>query len=104
MTCYEICLFYIVGRFDFLISEPQVADSDTTGFFRVVLEVRLCIFIRIVTDDLDTVLIRTNSTVRSQSQNLQETWLAGSLYGISLGGSESPVTSSVIEIVNSFFG
>ena len=67
MTCYEICLFYIVGRLDFLISEPQVADSDTTGFFRVVLEVRLCIFIRIVTDDLDTVLIRTNSTVRSQS-------------------------------------
>ena len=44
VTCYEICLFYIVGRFDFLISEPQVADSDTTGFFRVVLEVRLCIF------------------------------------------------------------
>ncbi len=67
MTRYEVSLLNIISGLDLLISKTQVADSDTAGLLGVILEICLCVFIGIITDDLDAVLVRTYCTVGAQT-------------------------------------
>ncbi len=94
MTGDEICLFYVVGRFDLFISEPQVGDGDATGFFESYWKYA-CAFCRCVTDDLDAVLVRPNGSVGAQSPEFAGTWLLRfATPAFSVKASDSPVTSS----------
>lgn len=49
------------------MSEAQMRDSDTTGFFRIVGEVTLRIHIRMVADNLDRAFVGADSAVTAQA-------------------------------------
>ena len=70
VASYEIRCVYQIGRTDRMITETQVRTSETTRFLRVVREISLAIFICIVTDDLNRVLVGTDSTVCTQTVEL----------------------------------
>ena len=57
----------IVGRADGFMPETQVALGHASGLLGVILKVGLCILVRIVTDDLDGILVRANRTVRAET-------------------------------------
>ena len=67
VTSNEVCCFYQICRSDGCITETQVRLCNTTGFFGVIAEVCLCIFVCMVTNDLDGVLVCTYSTVSTQT-------------------------------------
>ena len=68
MTSNEVCvLCYQVAGTDRCVTETQVRSCDTTGFLCIVFEVSLCVFVCVVTDDLDGVFVCTNSTVGAQT-------------------------------------
>ena len=67
MAGNEVSLFDIVCRLDRFVSESQVGNGYAAGFLGVVLEVSLCFFICVVTDDLNGVLVCTNRTVCTKS-------------------------------------
>ena len=52
-----------VSGTDFGITKTQVRNSYTTGFFRVIREVTLCVHVGVIADDFDCVFVSTNSTV-----------------------------------------
>ena len=52
---------------DGVVTEAQMADGDTAGLLGVIAEVRLNIFVSIVTDDGNGVLVGTDGTVRTQT-------------------------------------
>ena len=66
----KVSLVDVVWALDRLVAKAQVRDGDTAGLFGVILEVCLYIFIGVVADDLDGVLVRTNSTVAAQAPEL----------------------------------
>ena len=66
-TGYEVSVVYIVCASDRIRTESQVRSRDTAGFSGVILEISLCILIRVVADDLDGVLVGTDSTVGTQT-------------------------------------
>ena len=53
-----------------MITEAQVADGDTAGLLGVILEVCLNIFIGVVTNNLNGVLVSTNGTVTADTPEL----------------------------------
>ena len=53
-----------------MITEAQVADGDTAGLLGVILEVCLNIFIGVVTNNLDGVLVSANGTVAADTPEL----------------------------------
>jgi len=59
-----------VGRVDGVPAEAQVRFRHAAGLFRVVLEVRLDIEVRVIPDDLDGVLVRPDRTVGAQPPEL----------------------------------
>ena len=67
MACHKVCQLYIVGRFDGLVTEAQMRDRYAPGFFGIILEISLYIFIRMIADDLDGVFVGTYGTVCAQA-------------------------------------
>ena len=65
VACYKVCLFDQVCGFDRALTETQVRHCNTAGFLRVVIKICLSVHICVVTDDLDGVLVCSNSTVSS---------------------------------------
>ncbi len=57
-----------IGRADLIVAESQVRDGHSTGLLRVEHEVALDELVRAVPDDLDRVLVRTNSAVGAQAE------------------------------------
>ena len=53
-----------------MITETQVRTSETTGFLRVVREISLTVFIRVITDNLHRVLVSAYRTVGTQTVEL----------------------------------
>ena len=53
-----------------MITETQVRTSETAGFLRVVREISLTVFIRVITDNLHRVLVSAYRTVGTQTVEL----------------------------------
>ena len=70
MAGYEVRCIYLIGRTDFAITETQVRASETTRLLRVIREVCLAVLVGVVADNLDRVLVCTDSTVSSQTIEL----------------------------------
>ena len=66
----EVRLVDVVGGLDGRITEAQVRDGDTACLLGVVLEVRLDVFVGVVTDDLDGVLVGADGAVSAQTPEL----------------------------------
>ena len=63
----KVCFVDVVWALDRFVTKTQMGNGDTAGLLGVILEVCLYIFIGVVTDDLDGVLVCTNSTVAAQT-------------------------------------
>ena len=70
MTCYKICIFYIVRRAHGRRAEAQVAFCNAEGFLRVILKISLGIFIRVVVDYLDSTVVCAHCSVGTESPEL----------------------------------
>ena len=70
MTCYEVSLIDVIWASDWVVTKTKVRNCDTTCLLGVILEVCLNILIRVVANDLDGVLVRTDSTVAAQTPEL----------------------------------
>ena len=66
----EVGLGDVVRRADRGVAKAQVADGDAAGLLGVVLEVGLDVLVRVVADDLDGVLVRTDGTVAAETPEL----------------------------------
>ncbi len=82
-----------------------MGNGNTTGLLGVILEVCLDVLVCVVTDDLGGVLVRTNSTITAETQNLHSTVPSADVIGAGLtSGKLKFVTSSTIPIVKRAFG
>ena len=63
----KVCFIDVVWALDRFVTKTQMGDGDTAGLLGVILEVCLYIFVGVVTDDLDGVLVCTNSTIAAQT-------------------------------------
>ena len=70
MASHKVRFVDQVGGFDLCLAETQMGDRNTTGFLGVIIKVCLYVLIGVVADDLDGVLVSTDSTVCSQSPEL----------------------------------
>ena len=70
MTCYKISMLYQVTSNDRLVSKTQMGTGYTTGFLCVIFKICLYILICMVTNDLNGILICTNSTIGSKTPEL----------------------------------
>ena len=70
MACNEVCLVYVVRTLDGLVAKAQVRDGNAAGLLGVVLEVSLNILVGVVADDLDGVLVGTDSAVAAETPEL----------------------------------
>lgn len=66
----EVSVANQIAAADRLIAKAQVALGDAAGLFAVVLEVGLYIFVGMVTDNLDGVLVGADRTVRAETPEL----------------------------------
>ena len=67
---HEVSLVDVVRAADGLVAEAQVADGHAAGLLGVVLEVRLHVFVGVVADDLDGVLVGAHGAVAAQTPEL----------------------------------
>ena len=67
---HEVGLVDVVRALDLVIAEAQVADGHAAGLLGVVLEVCLNIFIGVIADDLDGVLVRADGAVAAETPEL----------------------------------
>ena len=70
MARHEVGLVDIVRAPDRRIAKTQMADGHAARFLGVVLEVRLDIFVGVVADDLNGVLVRAHSAIAAQAPEL----------------------------------
>ena len=70
MTGNKVSLVNQVCRFDRFLTKTKVRHGHTTGFLGVIIKICLSIHISVITDDLDGVLVSSNSTVSTQSPEL----------------------------------
>ena len=70
MTCQEVSRFYVVRSPDRFGAKAQVRFGNAAGFLGIVFEVSLDVHIGVVADDLDGVLVGTDSTVRTEAPEL----------------------------------
>ena len=88
MAGNEVRLVDVVRGLDGLIAEAQMADGDTAGLLGVILEVGLNIFVGVVADDLDGILVRAYGAVAAQTPEpaLDGTFCGGVGSGLLLKG------------------
>ena len=70
MAGNKVCVVYIIGGANRFIAETQVGNGNTAGFLRVVLEVRLNVFVGVVSDYFYAVFICAHCSVGTQSPEL----------------------------------
>ena len=70
VTGNKICFIDKIGRVNLLITETKVRNSYTAWFLWIIVKISLCIFICMITDNLNRVLISTDSTVCTKSPEL----------------------------------
>ena len=70
VTCYEVRSVYLISRVDWIITETKVRTCETTRLLRVVAEICLTVFISVVTNNLNRVLVCTYSTISTKSVEL----------------------------------
>ena len=70
MAGHEIGFADIIGTLDGCIAKTKMADGNTAGFFGIVLEISLDIFVRIITDDFDGILVGANRSVTAETPEL----------------------------------
>ena len=70
MACNKVCFMDQICWFDRFLTKTQVRHCNTAWLLGVIVKVSLCIHISVVTNDLDRVLIRANSTICSKSPEL----------------------------------
>ena len=70
VTRHEVGLVDVIRAANGLVAETQVRNGHAAGFLGVVLEVRLHVFLGMVTDDFDGVLVRANRAVAAQAPEL----------------------------------
>ncbi|GFI56242.1 hypothetical protein IMSAG013_01298 [Clostridiales bacterium] len=66
----KVCLGDVVRTLNRSVAKTQVGNGNAAGFLGVILEVCLNVFIGVVADDLDGVLVCTNGTVAAQTPEL----------------------------------
>ena len=66
----EVSLVDVVGRLDGIVTETQMRNGHATGLLGVILEVSLNVLAGMVADDLDGVLVSTDSAVAAQTPEL----------------------------------
>ena len=66
MTGYEICLPNQIGGADWHIPETEMGNRKPAGFFGVVIEVSLHVFVRMVAYNFYGIFIGADSAVSSQ--------------------------------------
>ena len=67
MASHEVGRVDLIGRVNGRIAETQVRTSEATRLLRVVREVCLTVFIGVVTNDFNRVLVGSNGSVCAQS-------------------------------------
>ena len=67
MAGHEVRGGYQIFRLDRSIAEAEVGNRNPAGLLGVVYEISLNIFIGVVADDLDGILVRANRTVRAKA-------------------------------------
>ncbi len=68
VACHEVwCCHQICGA-DGRVAEAEVRTCETAGFLGVVGEISLTVFVGVVTDDLDGVLVGSDSAVGSETE------------------------------------
>ena len=70
VACHEVRLVDEIRAADELVAETEVRNGDTAGFLGVVCKVRLCVFVGVVADDLDGVLVCADRAVRAETVEL----------------------------------
>ena len=70
MACHEVSLADEICGLDRLLAEAEVGHRDTAGLLGVIIKVSLRVHVSVVADDLDGVLVRTDSTVSTKSPEL----------------------------------
>ena len=70
MNGHEVGRTHEVGGQDGLVAETEVGAGVTARFLGVIVEVSLAVFVGVVTDDLDGVLVGTYSTVSAEAVEL----------------------------------
>ena len=75
---YKVRLMDEVGGLDRLLAEAQVGHGHAAGLLGIIIEVSLRVHIRVVADDLDGVLVRTDSTVSAETPELAADRASGS--------------------------
>lgn len=100
MAGNEISLVDKVGRFDRSFSESQMRNGYAARLLGIVSKICLSVKIRMVSDDLDRILVGAYRTVGSQSPEFAGGRAAGAESSLSSASRERFVTSSLIPIVN----
>ena len=70
MTCYKVRFVDQVCRLDRLLAKAQVGHGYAARLFGVIVKICLRIHIRVVTDNLDGVLVCSYGTVRAKTPEL----------------------------------
>ena len=70
MACYKVSLVNQVCWLNRFLTKAKVRHCNTTGLLRVIIKVSLCIHVCVITNDLDGVLVCSNSTICSKSPEL----------------------------------
>ena len=70
MAGNEVGLIDIVGALYRAVAETKMGDGDTAGLLGVILEVSLNVFVGVVADDLDGVLICADGAVAAEAPEL----------------------------------
>src|SRR5699024_2392687 len=70
MACYKVSFVDQVCRFDRFLTKTKVGHGNAAGLLGVIVKVSLRVHVSVIADDLDGVLVRTNSTVSAKSPEL----------------------------------
>ena len=88
MAGNEVGLVDIVGALYRAVAETKMGDGDTAGLLGVILEVSLNVFVGVVADDLDGVLICADGAVAAETPELALDGPSAAVLGASFSSSE----------------
>ena len=70
VASHEVRRVHLICAVDRLVAETKVRAGEATRLLRVVREVSLAVLIGVVTNDLYGVLVSTNGTIRTKTEEL----------------------------------